>query len=1500
MLLESLREHARPLLDAIDPRRRRVTRAGDHLHIEMRLPPCEEYEAFADDLRSRLSALPGAGSVHVNHALARVVIEIAASQTIEQEAERVVLTVEQTHGIADLPFQRSGTDHPGDAAALARVALELGADGAALLMALSGRFLGLGVIPFEIDVLAALATIRGTPRVRETVDRFLGGQVAELLLTTAGAIAQGIAQRPLGPTIDIAYRALVGAELLARRAAWLGQEASLFDAMSSAPGDARTRPVPLPLGPIESFAEKAVYGAFSAFGVGLAATRDLAASAAPLVGGTPRPAHLGRQAFAAWLGRALSARGIVVIDPAALRRLDRVDTVVLDGRLLANGRLEPGVVVPLAPPPLDDLAARAAALLDPHDPLSPSASGDWLLEPVDMLATRLGGEIAMRLAAARVQTASSGPILALSKAGAPQALLAIRHAADPDLDGVLRAVRRAGLTLRVLATDAHTRELVPENALLEVAGETGVADAIHDLQRAGKVVCLVSGTAEGLTAADVAIGIRRDASTVPWGAHVLCSSALEDARILLEACAPARDASHQSVYVAEAAAAVSVLLALGGMRWTTTAQVASAVDVANLVALLNGIRLGARAAAPPPAVRRDQTPWHALSTEHVLARLHTSVEGLSSVEARRRHRATVEQPGWLARFATAMGDELAGPLTPFLGIAAALSAAVGSATDAVMVGGVAAFDAALGAIQRVTTERQVAQLGETERRAVRVLRDGNETTLEAEALVAGDVIRLEAGDVVPADCRILHGHMLEADESSLTGESLPVTKHPAPCFASVVAERSSMLYAGTSIAAGRARAVVVATGDATEAQRAREIVGGRAPEGGVELRLRALLDVATPVAVASGAIVGVSGLLHGRPLREIVSSAVGLAVAAVPEGLAMVSTMAQLGSARRLSQRGALVQNVRAIEALGRIDVLCLDKTGTVTDGHISLGSVSDGDLAEDVDVLTSRGRSILAAARRATPTPADGRKAPHPTDRALLRAAEAAAVAPEDDLVALSTAESRFVLATDGAEGLQLSSSASAPGPADERGQWHSVAELPFEPARSYHAVLGSYGGAFRLSVKGAPEVVLPRCSAWLREGAMVAIDEQVRRHLVEKSLVLARRGLRVLAVAERMLHGNGSLTDERVTDLALRGFVALSDRVRPTARGAIDTLKRAGARVVMMTGDHPSTAERIAAELGLLADDGVLTGPEIDRMDDAELEARLPGAVVIARLTPAHKVRLVEAYQRLGHVVGMTGDGANDAPAIRLAHVGIALGTRATTAARTAADVVITDDRIETLVDAVIEGRGMWASVRDAISVLVGGNLGEALFIVSSSVLTGSSPLNARQLLLVNLLTDAAPAMAIALRPPPSESPEALLREGPESSLGRSLENDILARGIATAGGTAAAWLAARVTGRAARASTVAFATTVGSQLGQTLVAGGRSPLVIASTLGTLAVTATVIQTPGLSQLFGCTPLGPVGWAIALGSSSIATGAAVVLRGALPAGDRRLIGVSGQARDT
>ena len=1001
---------------------------------------------------------------------------------------------------------------------------------------------------------------------------------------------------------------------------------------------------------------------------------------------------------------------------------------------------------------------------------------------------------------------------------------------------VLAAARDAEVEVWVATNDPKPVER------LEVKGTVPweAVDTVRGMQASGRgVAVLAGGCHPGLAVADVALALRVPGVPLSWEASLIGGTELIDGLLLMMAIASAKTASRQSAHVALAGTGVAGLMAFGGVIPGNLGRVIGAVNLAALVAHANGARLAVTLAQQNLPEAPDRRPFHAMSIPEVLSLLESRPSGLRPNEVAARTSQVRPSPPAGLLLARAVSDELVNPLTPFLAAGAGLSAAAGSASDAFLVGGVVGLNAAIGGFQRFKADRATAALLRTQATRVRVRRGDTILTATSDELVVGDIVSLQAGEVVPADCRIVEDHCLEVDESTLTGESVPVAKAARACdVLAAVADRRSMLYSGTTIAAGSAVAAVIATGRHTEAYRGLLLAGRGATPTGVEARLESLTTMVTPASVLAGLGVLGSGVARGKPIADVLGAGVSLAVAAVPEGLPLLATAAQQAAARRLSKRGVIVRNSRAIEALGRVDTLCADKTGTLTLGRIRVHLVSDGEVDEVPESLGEARRRVLAVARAATPDAENGDRLPHPTDRAVLYAAEMAGLHRHEEL--------------DG---------------------WAPLEEIPFEPNRGFHAIVGSTQRDSLLCVKGAPEVILPRCtrridSAGRRAPASGRTRAAWQAHVEE----LAHAGLRILVVAERTIRRGTSLDEQQISDLTFVGLLALKDPIRDTARQAVEDLGSAGVRVIMITGDHPVTALGIASELGL-STVGCLTGDEIDRLTDTELGGRLTEATVCARVTPAHKVRIVRALQHRGHVVAMTGDGANDAPAIRLAEVGIALGTRATDAARDASDLVVTDDRIETIVNAVVEGRALWASVRDATAILVGGNLGEITFTLAGSLLTGSPPINTRQLLLVNLMTDVLPAMAIAVSTPPNVSPDSLLAEGPDASLGDALTRAIVERAIVTTLGTTGGWIAARLTGRRRRADTVALASLVATELGQTLLTGWRSPFVVASGVGSMAALVGVIQTPGLSRLFGCTPLGPLAWSQALSSAGVAT---------------------------
>jgi cation-transporting ATPase I len=1421
------------------PGSRRVWGSDGRSHIEVKGLHRPGTTEAAHALRQRLVEHDGVHGAEINAALGRVVVSHDPDVISPSELAHVVGDVERELGLHEQEPAPIGAHHPANPGPLVRDIAALGTSLLGLGLSVLGRVLP-DVLPPVVPTLVSLAD--SVPRVRMEVEKKLGPDVADAIFALGGSASQALAQRPVALLTEVAYRVCMYREVQARRQAWQRWERGVgdrLDAHRADPVDARPRPVPLPDALVERVANISAALALAGYAVVGIGTQNAQRALSVLVAGVPRSAKLGRDAFAAQLDTDLSVAEALVLQPHALRRLDRVDAVVLDTTMLVTGRHMVQDVVP-TDDEIDrtELLRRAHDLVDLSEPNAHRERDGWAAVPVDQLPISPPEHVRR---AVRERASPGVTVLVVLRGDQHVGLVTVTTETDPLTDALVEAAKRAGTPVLAgvggeLAERLRVDQVVP--------GGNRLLESVQKLQHEGHVVALVSARGHAaLAAADVGIGVPGPANAVPWNAHIVCRD-LAQACLPLDAMPVARKASRHSAELSVAGSSMGAVLGALGPARSAPARAALPGQLAALLAVVAGTWWGAepgRRSAPAPA---DRTPWHAMSTDAVLTALSSSRAGLDEQESeRRRLEQPAEEDPTGVGLARASMEELANPLTPTLATGAGLSASIGAVTDALMISGVLGLNALISGIQQVGANRELRQLGDTSALRVRVRRGGTERTLRADQLVPGDVIELHAGDAVPADCRLVEATGLEVDESSLTGESQLVTKSAEPTGSPTVAERSSMLYQGTVVAAGQAMCAVVAIGERTEIGRASRLNGEAPPTTGVASRLRSLTKRTLPVPLGAGGGLMLLDLLRGRGASQALSRAVSLAVAAVPEGLPFVATVAELASARRLSRRGVLVRSPSTIEAIGRVNVLCFDKTGTLTEGRISLRRISDGLVEADLDDLTPPLRDVLAVAVRATPPRQPGRPMAHPTDRALLDAAARAGVAADDGLDSL---------------------------------QW--VDELSFEPSRGYHAVLAKSSSAYLLSIKGAPEAMLARCSHWRRGDGKVVFDADARREVeaaVERS---AREGYRVLAVAERTMPNPLDLDESSVRDLDFRGLLALADPVRPTAAKAVKQLRQAGVDIVMITGDHPSTAEAIAAEFDLLDTERVLTGAEVEALDQDTLARTLPKVSVFARVSPEQKALIVRELRQLGRVVAMTGDGANDVPAIRLADVGIAIGSRATPAARLAADLVVTGDRIETITDAIVEGRAMWVSVRDALSILLGGNLGEIAFTVGAGLLSSRESLNARQLLLVNLLTDVLPAMAIAMRPPPRATPQELLDEGPEASLGASLNREVYFRAGTTAGAATAGWMLARPVSTPTQASTTGLVALVGAQLGQTMTVRGRTPLVMAAGLGSLAMLVGIVQVPGVSHFFGCQPLLPHQWAIATGAAAAATGAEAI----------------------
>jgi cation-transporting ATPase I len=1170
----------------------------------------------------------------------RVIVAFDPATTSLTSLVEAVERGELACNVAAEPFPIDRADHPGDIEPLRRHVAAIGADVAGLGFAVVGR--ALTATPLPVELASLFSFVDNQPRLRHGLEAVVGPPATDLLLALGNAATQGLAQGPLGLVTDIASRVNLVMELLARRASFEAAEELRFDTPPSEltrPGsplavpipDAKGRPVPP--GPIERYADKALVATAVGAAAAFAGTGSVRRAAATVVASTPKAARMGREAFCSHLSRALIARDMLVLDSGALRRLDRVDSVVVDGALVSTGRsfiVSVELLDDDVPPTV--VHRRLAQLFDPCELDTSRVDGEWELGQLSASERRRAGVRRAR------QSLGAWRCIALRQRGSLVAIAAVDDEISAAATHLIASARRLGLMVALAGGDRTLAERVGADTHIPFTGS-----AVEELRQDGCVVSVVAGGGpEGaplLRAGDVSVEIAAmDGSS--WAGHVVAET-LADASFVLEAIGDARKVSRQSIIASTGGSALGGLLAVTGSRGTAAARAATAVNVTALAGIANGIRAAVHANGRQAVIPTQPVDWHAMEVNQAMRRTGSRPSGLSESEAANRRRSTTREVPPEPSLARSVAAELVNPLTPVLLGGAAASAAVGSITDASMVAGVSALNAVIGGVQRFRAERAISSLDESSAHPVTVIRPEGSFRVAAEDLVVGDVVTLVAGDNVPADCRLIESRQLEMDQSALTGESELVSKDPSPVFASIVAERTSMLYEGTTVAVGRATAMVVALGaDTLSAAMAASTADATVAEG-VEGRLRHLTSVTMPVSLAGGGIMVASGLFRRLPMNETVSSAVALAVAAVPEGLPLLATMAQLASARRLSARGALVRNPRAIEALGRVKVLCTDKTGTLTEGRIVLSAVSDGAEEFGLDRLSGPQREILAAGLRASPTRrANGQRLAHLTDHAVVEGARMA--------------------------GIEVT--VGAPG-------WKRVGSLPFEPGRAYHATLGRSQENLVLSVKGAPETVLPKCARWASpSGEVVAMGPQARRAIDRTVTTLASRGMRVLAVAERRCQDSPDVktgdtrhpvSESDVEDLVFFGLLLLSDPVRPSAAQAVAGLRRAGVDVVMVTGDHPATARGIAEQLGIANGRRTLTGTELASLSDAGLDEAIGSVSVFARVTPADKVRIVRSLQRNGTAVAMTGDGANDAPAIRMAEVGIALGARSTPAA-------------------------------------------------------------------------------------------------------------------------------------------------------------------------------------------------------------------------------------------
>ncbi len=732
--------------------------------------------------------------------------------------------------------------------------------------------------------------------------------------------------------------------------------------------------------------------------------------------------------------------------------------------------------------------------------------------------------------------------------------------------------------------------------------------------------------------------------------------------------------------------------------------------------------------------------WHRMTAEDALRDLRTdAASGLGACEAARRLAETgpnelpsaAPVPAWKILL-----RQFKNVLIAILLAAIALSLASGQPLEAATIAAIALFTVVLGFVQELRAGRSLEALRRLTAPAAAVVRDGAVCRIPAREVVPGDIFVLSAGDLVPADGRLIETADLAVDEASLTGESSPAEKQVGPLEEAIaLGDRVNMVYSSTAVTHGRGRAVAVSTGPRTEVGTiGRLLAAVSAPKTPLERQMDGLGRSLGVVSIGIVAIVVLAGLLRGQPPAQMFLFGIAFAVAVVPEALPAVVTISLAIGAGLMAKRNALIRRLPAVETLGCATVICSDKTGTLTSGEMTVRELLAGDVLLEVTGagFDTRGAFLV-----------DG--SPAPPDETLTSFLRAAALCSDAGLQETPEAGRRRIAGDPTEAALVVVAAKGGVAKAALDAAFPRAGEIPFSSERRRMTTIHLAGGETVAFSKGAPEVILESCTRRRGSRGDEPLTASSRSEILRRAQAMAGRAMRVLAVSER----RGGPVADAEKEMTFLGLAGMIDPPRPEAREAIETCREAGIRPVMITGDHPATARAIAAELGLLREGRVVTGTELDAMDDARLEKEVESIDIYARVSSAHKMRVVETLQKRGHVVAMTGDGVNDAPALKKADIGVAMGITGTDVAKEAAAMTLADDNFATIVAAVREGRAIFDNIRKYLTYLLSSNLGEIGLIAAATAVGLPLPLTAVQILYVNLATDGLPAIALAVDP-------------------------------------------------------------------------------------------------------------------------------------------------------
>ncbi|WNQ13660.1 calcium-translocating P-type ATPase, SERCA-type [Paenibacillus aurantius] len=823
-----------------------------------------------------------------------------------------------------------------------------------------------------------------------------------------------------------------------------------------------------------------------------------------------------------------------------------------------------------------------------------------------------------------------------------------------------------------------------------------------------------------------------------------------------------------------------------------------------------------------------------------------------------------------------------------------VSGLLGEYLDAITIVAIILINGILGFIQEFRAERSLKSLKELSAPTAKVVREGAQHLLSAKELVEGDLVMLEAGDRIPADIRWMETNGVYVEESALTGESVPVSKHTDALRDAEVplGDQRNLGFMGTMLTRGTAKGVVVRTGMDTEMGKIAGLIQGtEAMETPLQHRLEQLGKILILVSIGLTVMVVLAGILHGQPPYAMFLAGVSLAVAAIPEGLPAIVTIALALGVQRMIKRKAIVRKLPSVETLGCASVICSDKTGTLTQNKMTVTHLwRGGDLLEVTgDGYTPHG-DILHNGK-----PADLRQ-----DPSLRRLMQISVLCNNATLHKEETeskgkksreeAAESWQIKGDPTEGALVVLGAKA-GLTQESlaDTFNRVGEYPFDSERKRMSVLLEHQGGRLVFTKGAPDMLLQQCQYILWDDKIIPFTNTLKTKVMAANEGMAKSALRVLGLAYREMKSSerNDSQDSVEANLVFVGLTGMIDPPRKEVRDAISKCKKAGIKTVMITGDHLTTAEAIAKQLGMLPANGMtLNGQQIEAMSDEELDGKVENTYVYARVSPEHKLRIVKSLQRGGHVVAMTGDGVNDAPAIKAADIGISMGINGTDVSKEASALILSDDNFATIVAAIEEGRGIYENIRKFIRYLLASNVGEILTMFLAMMMGMPLPLVPIQILWVNLVTDGLPAMALGVDQAEKDLMQHSPRSAKENIFARRLGWKIISRGILIGLCTLGAfWITLHTNpsgaGTLVKAQTVAFATLVMAQLIHVFDCRSsrsifhRNPLqnryLVVAVLSSVALMLCVMYVPVLQPIFKTVPIGTAEWILVLVAAAI-----------------------------